>query len=42
MCTTMSPKEQLTSDNLLIVKDYYLIIEKYLINLALVVSLGDV
>ena len=36
--TTMCPKEQKASDNL-IIKDYCLIL-KYLINLALVVSLG--
>ena len=39
MVTTMCPKEQQTSDNV-IVKDYCFIIE-YLINLASVVSLGD-
>ena len=47
MFTTMCPKEQQTSDNL-IVKDNCFIIDLfnlsnlYLINLALVVSLGDV
>ena len=40
MFTTMCPKEQQTSDNL-IAEDYCLSL-KYLINLALVVSLGDV
>ena len=44
MFTTMCLKEQQTSDNLIVLKDYCFIIEilKYLINLALVVSLGDV
>ena len=43
MFTTMCPKDQQTSDYL-IVKDNCFIIEifKYLINAALVVSLGDV
>ena len=47
MFTTMRPKEQQTSDNL-IVKDNCFIIKKncffrfLLLNLALVVSLGDV
>ena len=40
MFTTMCPKEQQTSDNL-IVKTTVLSL-KYLINLALVESLGDV
>ena len=40
MFTTMCPKEQQTSDNL-IVKDYTVLSLKCLINLALVVSLGD-
>ena len=40
MFTTMCPEEQQTGDNL-IVKDYCFIIE-ILINLALLVSLGDV
>ena len=35
------PKEQQTSDNL-IVKDYCVITEIFLINLALMVSLGNV
>ena len=41
MFTTMRPKVQQTSDNL-IVKDYTVLSLKYLINLALVVSLADV
>ena len=40
MFTTMRPKEQQTSDNL-VVEDNCLSL-KYLINLALLVSLGDV
>ena len=40
MFTTMCPKEQKTSDNM-IVKDCYLLL-KYFINLSLVVSLEDV
>ena len=40
MFTTMCPEEQQTSDDL-IVKDYCFVIEIF-INLAIVVSLGDV
>ena len=41
MFTTVCPKEQQTSDNLRLLKATVLSL-KYLINLALVVSLGDV
>ena len=41
MFTTMCPKEQQTSDNLIVIKTTVLSL-KYLVNLALVISLGDV